>query len=125
MKKLVLLTVCFCFAVFARASATPDPAAYTETLHITSSYLEVSGGAVPYQRLEVVTNGRKYLLSGTALIATVHGVGGIHPGVLPVGDYKAKLIPNSYKPDYLLFLTYEILLPDGKTVKFGVIGQTE
>jgi hypothetical protein len=125
LKKITLLAVWFCCAVFAKGATTPNPADYTETLHVTYSYLEASGGAVPTQRLDVTTNGKKYSLAGTALIATVHGIGGIHPGVLPIGDYKAKLIPNDYKPDYVLFLTYEILLPDGKTIKFAVIGQTE
>jgi hypothetical protein len=120
MKKLVLFAVWFCFAVFARAANTPDPATYTETLHVTSSYL-VPGG----QQLEVVTNGKNYTLLGSTFIAKVKGIGGLHTGVLPIGDYKARLIPENYQPSYILFLSYEMLLPDGKTAKFTVVGEKE
>jgi len=125
MKKM-LLPLLFLCASFA--AAAPNPADYTETLHVTSSHLVFDyshTNLVPSLQIDVVTNGKKYELVGAALAATVHVVGRFHAGVLPVGDYKAKLIRADYKPDYLLFLSYEILLPDGKTVKFDVIGESE
>jgi len=120
MKKRMLLAVVFCFAAFAHAASTPNPADYTEALHVTSSYIVQNG-----QQLEVTTNGRNYTLYGATFIARQKGISLTHTGVLPVGDYKAKLIKENYLPAYILFLSYEILLPDGKTAKFDVIGQKE
>ena len=54
------------------------------------------------QQLDVVTGGHKYQLIGGPLTATTMRT---HYGLLPVGDYKAKLVKKDYKPDYLLFLT--------------------
>ena len=107
------------------AFAAPNPADYTETLHVTASHLvfDTTTNLVTSMRLNIITGGIKYELSGIALRSTIRN--GKDPGVLPVGDYKAKLIKTNYKPDYLLFESYEILLPDGKTASFQVVGETE
>jgi hypothetical protein len=92
MKKM-LLPLLFLCAPFA--AAAPNPADYTENLHVTSSHLIFdysNTNLIPSLQIDVVTNGKKYELIGTALAATVHVVGRLHAGVLPVGDYKAKLI---------------------------------
>jgi hypothetical protein len=65
------------------------------------------------------------LRSGSRLSPADNGTDHLHNGVLPIGDYKAKLIREDLKPSYLLFLSYKILLPDGKTTTLSVVGQSE
>ncbi|MEI9981604.1 MAG: hypothetical protein WDN23_21945 [Edaphobacter sp.] len=118
-----LLILCTSFT-FAATNA----ADYPQTVHVTSSHLifDPSGrNPVPSLQIDVVVNGKRYVLLGSAPPATVHVVGGLHSSVLPVGDYKARSISSDYGPNYLLFLSYEILLPDGTTAKFDVVGGSE
>jgi hypothetical protein len=44
---------------------------------------------------------------------------------LALGDYKAKLVKDEHKKTYESLQEYEFLLPDKKTRKFSVVGQTE
>jgi hypothetical protein len=125
MKKIVFSFLLLCVT---SAFASPNPAEFTETLHVTNSHLvlDPSGHSnpVPNQQLNVIVGGKKYELYGTSIGAISDAVA--QPaGVLPVGDYKAKLIQQNLKPSYLLFRSYEILLPDGKTITLRVIGQDE
>ena len=118
-----LVILCSTFAI-----AAPNPADFPETLHVTGSHLvfDISGGhVIPAQRLEVIASGKKYELYGTSLSSIDNGTDHLHNGVLPIGDYKAKLIREDLKPSYLLFLSYKILLPDGKTTTLSVVGQSE
>lgn len=104
--------------------AAPNPADYPLSLHVTASRLvrSASGNA---QKLNVVVDGSKYVLMGNAISNSGKGVRTLHVGLMPVGDYKARLIKADYKPDYLLFLSYEILLPDRTSETFAVVGQKE
>ena len=108
-------------------AAPPNPADYTVTLHITSSHLTDDCQRIatpPCAQLDVTTGGAKYMLLGSALRSNSRSLA----GVLQIGDYKAKLIQlikGNAKSDYLLTEDYDILLPDGKTASFQVIGQSE
>lgn len=111
------------------ASLAVNPADYTETVHVLSSRLfrDLSEkNNVPAQELTVTIAGKHYILTSDALLGDVHVVGGIHPGLIPLGDYKAKLNPRpAFKPDFLLFASYDLLLPDGKPHRFEVTGASE
>jgi hypothetical protein len=116
-----LLILCTSFTVAAQ-----KPADYPQTLHVTSSHLifDPSGkNPVPSLQIDAVVNGKRYVLLGSAPAAHVHIVGGFHSGILPVGDYRARSVLGDHKPDNLFFLSYEILLSDGKTAKFDVVGE--
>jgi hypothetical protein len=124
MKKTVFSLLLLCAT---SAFASPDPADFPETLHVTNSHLVFNPSGhdpVPHQQLNVIVGGKKYELYGTSISAISDAVA-IPAGVLPVGDYKAKLIQENWKPAYLLFRSYQILLPDGKTITLRVIGQDE
>jgi hypothetical protein len=94
-----------------------NPADFPLTVHVVwSSSQSCSvqvGGSVVCQRLSSSIDGKPVeLVSNNA------------PGVLALGDYKARSIPMPGTPKkhgaYDLFLAYEILLPDGTTRQFGV-----
>jgi hypothetical protein len=110
------------------AFASPNPAEFTETLHVTNSHLVLNPpgrpNPIPNQQLNVIVGGKKYELYG-ASISAMSDSAAQPAGVLRVGDYKAKLIQENLKPIYLLFRSYQILLPDGKTITLRVIGQDE
>jgi hypothetical protein len=115
-----LLILCTSFTFAAQ-----NPADYSQKLHVTSSHLifDPSGkNLVPSLQIDAVVNGKRYVLLGSAP-AAAHVVGGFHPSILPVGDYRAKSIFGDRKPDSLFFLSYEILLSGGKTAKFDVVGE--
>ncbi len=124
MKKIVFTLLLLCVT---SAFASPNPAEFTETLHVTNSHLilnPLGHDPIPHQQLNVIVGGKKYELYGTSITA-ISDDAGTPAGVLPVGDYKAKLIQENLKPAYLLFRSYQILLPDGKTITLRVIGQDE
>jgi hypothetical protein len=112
MKKILLsLLLCTTFAV----ASTPDPAAYTITVHVIASTSRgISEGQNNYggneeQRLQVVIDGKKYELQGFSR------------GVLALGDYKAKLT-ETHRNSYDINQAYQFLMPDGKTRNFTLIG---
>jgi hypothetical protein len=127
MRKSLFLILIFC-ATFATAAPPPNPADYTETLHVTGSHLVIDASnrnTRPDQRLDVTVDGKKYELYGESLSCTLPLGGRCGTGVLRIGDYKARRFYENLKPDYLLSLGYQILLPDGKTIKLFVVGQDE
>jgi hypothetical protein len=125
MKKIVFSLLLACAT---SAFAAPNPADFNQTLHVTSSQLVLfnpSGhNPVPDQQLTAIVAGKKYELYGASLSAISDAVAP-PAGVLPVGDYKARAIDDKLKPDFLIFRSYEILLPNGKTIKLRVIGESE
>jgi hypothetical protein len=90
------------------AAATPGPADYPITVHVSSSEWNAN-----WLQLSVTIDGKKYLLSGP------------YYGVLSPGDYKAKLVTDTHKTSYETYQTYEFLFPDNKTRKYNLIGQSE
>jgi hypothetical protein len=124
MKKMALMFLLLQTTLLLAASAAPNPADFPLSLHVAASRL-VPNGAGSAQELDVIAGGIKYELMGNALSNSGKGIRVLHVGLIPVGDYKAKLVKADYKPDYLLFLSYEILLPDGTSATFSVVGETE
>jgi len=116
MKKLALLLVLF--SGFLWAAPAPDD--YPVKVHVASSQLDLlllNGFIRDFQRLDVVINGKKYVLE--------EGTPQRRHELLALGDYSAKLAEDEHKTAYSSSQTYEFLLPDGKTRKFVVIGQSE
>ncbi len=48
-----------------------------------------------------------------------------HPGVLRLGDYKAKLLKQDQTRSYEYKWIYVFLFPDGKTRNFLVVSEAE
>jgi len=108
--KKITFAILLLASLFAWAGAEPNPAEYTVNVHVSSSSI-----AAGRQELGVVIDGKNYsLTSGIGL-----------SGLLALGDYKAKLVRDEHKTAYDSVRTYEFLLPDKKTRRFGVVGQTE
>jgi len=125
----------FLLAVFLLAPAlcpaqSPKPTDYAIAVHVQSSQLATVCHDVLLrsdcdftQHLDVVIEGKKYILISKDY----------SNAVLKLGDYKAKKIvarerfpvPTAdYETSYAT-LTYEFLLPDGKTRKFSVVGESK
>jgi hypothetical protein len=117
MRKLVLALLLLLPTTFLYAAKPqPNPADYTITVHVVFSRSEPYGEGVnyqPLQQLETVINGQQVELRTN------------NPGVLALNDYKARIIPtkgikNANASD--VYLTYELLLPDGTTREYMVAG---
>jgi hypothetical protein len=89
---------------------------YNVAVHVISSRLIVEAQCIGRSQLLAVTiNGKNYELeSGCGFAA-----------LFALGDYKAKLVKDEHKSAYDALQVYEILLPDNKTRKFEVVGQSE
>lgn len=111
--KTTFLSILFLFATVSLAAPKPDD--YPITVHVSSSQqTSISGYSGTLQSLNVTISGKKYLL-----------VSPFGPGLLALGDYKAKLIKDEHRTTYESNQTYRFLLPDDKTRDFRVIGQSE
>jgi hypothetical protein len=105
--KKIVVVVLLLFSSLAWAGGEPNPADYTLNAHVSSSHF-VEG----VTRLNVIIDGKKYELQG--------------PGwILVPGDYKARLAKDDKKNAYDPHFVYELLLPDGKTRQYSVIGISE
>jgi hypothetical protein len=115
MKKLALVGL-LCFSAMLWAGANPNPDEYNINVHVSSSRMTfIDNRIVGQQELKVVIDGKKYELKGS---------GGLNV-LFALGDYKAKLVQDSHRTAYDSDQVYEFLLPDKKTRKFRVVGQTE
>ena len=115
MKK-IALTFLLLFSVFCRAADKLNPDEYTTTIHVTSSHVEVST-SVDYQCVDAMIDGKKYVLRGGWMRKNFP--------LLALGDYKGKLVRDEHPTTYLSSRAYQLLLPDGKTMTFTVIGFSE
>ena len=116
MKKFALLLVLL--PGFLWAAPAPDD--YPVKIHVTSSHFDVLpyGGFIrSFQRLDVVIDGKKYVLE--------EGTPQRRHELLALGDYNARLFEDEHKTTYSSSQTYEFRMADGKTRKFVVIGQSE
>jgi hypothetical protein len=108
--KKIALAVLLSLSAFAWAGTNPNPADYAITVHVSKSYIGTHGE----QKVSVIIDGKKYELAATG-----------DTMLLALGDYKAKLVKDKHKGTYGSRQVYEFLLPDQKTRKFHVVGQTE
>lgn len=86
---------------------------YPIKVHVSSSKWATCTDLIR-QDLNVIVDGKKFELGGSP-----------GAGLLALGDYKAKLVKDEHKNTYESLQEYEFLLPDKKTRKFSVVGQTE
>lgn len=108
------------------AYAKVDPSDFTVDIHVTGSTAgqtcrpNMSSGTTEvcksHQNLKAEIDGKKYDLSGETMFPK---------GVLPVGDYKARITGKQKDSKQVLQRTYEILLEDGSTRKFKIVGEEE
>jgi len=128
MKKF-LLAIFLLVPALCRAQL-PKSTDYAIAVHVQSSQLvtachDFMGRSVCgiEQHLAAVIDGKKYVLNSKDY----------SNAVLKLGDYKAKTlvarerfpVPTAdYETSYATF-TYEFLLPDGKTRKYAVVGESE
>lgn len=105
----IALAVLLLVSAFAWAGAEPGIGDYTVNVHVSSS--NVTTGLL---QLNAVINGKNYVLSSSAV-----------PGLLALGDYKARLLKDEHKTAYDSYQVYEFLFPDNKTRKYIVVGQWE
>jgi hypothetical protein len=110
MKRIVLLCL---LALATRVMAAPPAEDYPVTVHVSSSHFS---NDYRNQNLEVTIDGKKYEL---------RQVGSAPTALLALGDYKARLITDEHRTSYESSRAYELLLPDKKTRKFNVTGQSE
>lgn len=93
---------------------------YPITIHITASYIgescDVGTSCKPKQILDVVIAGKKYELQSLTYFPK---------GVVPLGDYPAKLHENRVKPTGEFWRSYDLMFPNGSTRIFKVIGVME
>ncbi len=114
--KTFVLTVLLLFPLYARAAA--DPTDYVLTIHVSGAHFlsdcssNIRTCNFTLQVLQVTIDGRKYELQTDAR----------KTGLMPLGDYKAKLLPAKHPKD---LLTYELLYPDRTTIQFTLVGQYE
>jgi hypothetical protein len=112
--RFLIIVLLFSGAVWA---ASPKPAEYNITVHVSASRaVKHSENAPRYQLLAVTINGKKYELE------SVLGV----REVLMLGDYKARLVTDGHgKGEYDSRQVYEFQFSDKWTREYEVVGQME
>src|ERR1017187_6952480 len=116
MKKLMLVVLML--SAFSFAGNKPaNPADYNVSVHVSASSLAGLEGAFPF--LNVIIDGKNYQLSAEQHADRLKGW-----AVLALGEYKARLVTDEHNA-YELTQVYELLFPDGKTMKFDVTGTSE
>jgi hypothetical protein len=107
-------SLCFLFLAATCAAQKPDSSQYPTVVHVSASQVE-SEGVNEFQTLTVTIGGKHFLLWGSLISGSL----------LDPGDYPAKLISDVHKTSYLSSQEYEFLLPDGKTWKCNLAGESE
>jgi hypothetical protein len=107
------------FFALSTAVVYAQTADYSTNVHVSSARYVLMEEPVSrdgtFEELSVVIDGQKLQLAVEA----------DRNGLLATGDYKAKLIKDEHKTSYESSKTYEILFPDGRKMKFDVVGQSE
>jgi len=118
MKKLVFVVLLLSAFSFA-ANKPADPADYNINVHVSASAVQLTNG-LGYPSLNVVIADKNYQLLGERNLDT------FKPNeLLELGDYKAKLVTDQHSTAYEFLRVYEFLFPDGRTMKFDVVGTSE
>jgi hypothetical protein len=114
MRKLVL-AVLLLAPLAAVAADKPNPADFTLTVHVISSASAIFGSgtdAYATQVLETSIDGQPVQLRGYS------------GGVLPLGDYKARVaprFPTPHKPNsFDIYKGYDLLMPDETARTYGI-----
>jgi hypothetical protein len=123
MGKSILLSIAilmFSLATTVQAQKAED---YPITVHVYRAEtvllkLRVSEG--PLLRLEVSAEGRKLILASESVAFS-----GSTPLSMKPGDYKARILKDDQINAAQYSRSYELLLSDGKKLRFDVIGESE
>lgn len=124
-----LIAILLLTPVLAHAKWKPNPADYPVTIHVRSSSIVIgpnchavfSNYCGPKQQLDVIIDGKKFMLASSSDSDTA----------LMLGDYHAKLLdedaPNKDNPpkSYEYHQKYEFLFPDGDRRKYVIVGASE
>ena len=109
------------------AAPAPDASSFTVAMHVSRSKLEiVPDGKLNGldQNLEVTVEGHHLTLAGNTIIGKRKMIGS-DTWLLPVGDYKAKVLKEDTAPNGVYWREYQLLLKDGSTWNCYVIGESE
>jgi hypothetical protein len=113
------LSVLFC-GLLAHPALAASPSDYPVKIHVVSSELksecssETKGSDCGlHQLLTVTIDAKKYKLETTR----------VRPLLLLPGDYHARVTKEKKKGSSEYFREYEVLYPDGKTMKYIVVGE--
>jgi len=114
---IVKAIACVALLLFSMSgSAATNPAQYSVNVHVSSDRFSSACSidkmrcVFALQILNVTIGGKKYELQAEAT----------KQGLLPLGDYQATPTKQVHGMP-----VYEILLPNGKTEQFTVVGQSE
>jgi hypothetical protein len=115
MKVLAIILLLLSPSALRAEKPKPNPADFTVTVHVVRSRI-YPPGAYSIQHLDTIIDGMSAELQTSAP----------YYGVLAPGDYKAQLATTSYIPKnpngYDIFRVYRLLLPDGTTRDFNLVG---
>jgi hypothetical protein len=116
MKKLLLAFLLLTPSLTFAEKPKPNPADFTITVHVQSCNLldKFTVSVQTVQTLDVTINGKKYELAANNVA-----------DVLPTGDYKARIASDKPAKTGEYSRTYELLLADGSSRQYGVIGESE
>ena len=123
MKKSILLCIAillFSIAATVQAQKAED---YPITVHVYRAEtvmlkLRISDG--PLLRLDVSVGGQKLILASESVAFS-----GSTPLSMKPGDYKARILKDDQINAAQYSRSYELLLSDGKKLRFDVIGESE
>ncbi len=115
MKRTASIALLFFSALAWAASAGAD---YTIDVHVTATRMVRDPGTIGrFQYLNVIINGKKFELESE----------GMPNALLSLGDYKARIVRDDHwrGAAYDSYRVYEFQLPDKKTRRFVVVGESE
>ena len=109
---LFLCLVGFAATAFAQNTSATN---YPVKVHVVSCHIVAFAGENNgHQQLEVIIEGKKYVLDAVSLTFPTHP-----------GDYQARLLKDEKKDTGQFYREYEILFADGKAAKYRVTGESE
>ena len=88
-----------------------NPASYQVNVHVTHAFL---AGTLGTLHLDVIADGKKLQLEGQRA-----------PGMLHVGNYKARVVKDDERKGGWYVETYELLFADGTHWLFNVVSESE
>jgi len=101
---------------FADTTTRVNPADFPLTVHVNRSYRSHPNtpNTLTTLRLDVLIGSKELELVNAGSL-----------GLLPVGDYKGRLVEDHVKKNGVVTKVYELLLPDGTHYFFDLIGEKE
>lgn len=107
----------------ASIGAAQNSGGFPVTVHVYAAHwfttLCTSGGgdACDLQSLDITIGGKKFQILTSDYRHEIW--------LMKLGDYKARLVKDAHKPTGETHRVYELLLPNGQTRRFVVVGESE